>query len=216
MRNYAILLACAAGIITATGCSHKTGSASRTAGPVTAATTTPGVIPPGTPIEVRTNEAIEADPTAAGHTYSANVTREIIGADGKVLVPKGAPAELVIQGAEEGGPVTGDKVHLGLRSITVGGKPYEVETTTTTAGGGQGVGANQRTARWVGGGAALGTLVGAVAGGGTGAVIGGAVGAAGGATGQVLTKGDTVRVPAETVLTYRLDQPLHLKGYPAQ
>lgn len=212
MRNYAILLACAAGIITATGCSHKTDSASRTAGPVTAATTTPGMVPPGTPIEVRTNEAIEADQTSAGHTYSANVTRAIMGADGKVLVPQGSPAELVIQGAEEGGPVTGDKVHLGLRSITVGGKPFEVETTTTTAGGQGG----QRTARWVGGGAALGTLVGAVAGGGTGAVVGGAVGAAGGAAGRVLTKGDTVRVPAETVLTYRLDQPLHLKGYPAQ
>jgi hypothetical protein len=65
----------------------------------------------------------------------------------------------------------------------------------------------------VGGGAALGTLIGAVAGGGSGAAIGAAVGAAGGAAVQVLTKGDEVRVPAESVLTFRLENPLQLEGY---
>ena len=59
----------------------------------------------------------------------------------------------------------------------------------------------------VGGGAALGTLIGAVAGGGKGAAIGAAVGAAGGAATQVLTRGKEVQIPAETVLTFRLDQP---------
>jgi outer membrane lipoprotein SlyB len=62
----------------------------------------------------------------------------------------------------------------------------------------------------VGGGAAIGALIGAVAGGGKGAAVGAAVGAAGGAAAQVLTRGDTVRVPAETVMTFRLDQPWHL------
>ena len=214
MRNHAIVLACAAGIITSTGCSQRTGTSSRTAGPVRVAATTPGLIPPGTPIEVRTNETIEADETAAGYTYSAMVTRAIVGADGNVLVPQGSPAQLVVQGVEQGGAVTGDKVQLGLRSITVNGRAYLVETDTTTTGD-QGLGANRRTAKWVGGGAALGTLVGAIAGGGAGAAIGAAVGAAGGAAGQVLTKGDTVRVPAETVLTYRLDEPVRLQGFPA-
>jgi hypothetical protein len=50
-------------------------------------------------------------------------------------------------------------------------------------------------------------LIGAVAGGGKGAAIGAAVGAAGGAATQVLTRGKEVQIPAETVLTFRLDQP---------
>lgn len=65
----------------------------------------------------------------------------------------------------------------------------------------------------VGGGAALGTLIGAVAGGGKGAAIGAITGAAGGAAIQVLTRGKEVNVPAETVLTFRLDQPWRLEGY---
>ena len=40
---------------------------------------------------------------------------------------------------------------------------------------------------------------------------GGAVGAAGGAGVQVVTRGRDVRVPAETVLTFRLDRPVVLQ-----
>jgi hypothetical protein len=65
----------------------------------------------------------------------------------------------------------------------------------------------------VGGGAALGTIIGAIAGGGSGALAGAAIGAGAGAVTQVLTKGDRVRVPAETVLNFRLDQPIQLEGY---
>lgn len=210
MRKYAILLVSAAWVVSFTGCAGRTGSASRAAGPVQAATTTPNVIPAGTPIEVRTNETIRADQTDVGHTYSAMVTRAIVGTDGKTLVPQGSPAQLVVLGVEEGGTVTGGKVELGLKSFTAGGRTYTVETDTTTAGE-EGIGLNPRTGRWVGGGAALGTLVGAIAGGGTGAAVGAAAGAAAGAAGQILTKGDRVDVPAETVLTYRLDRPLRLR-----
>ncbi|HEY7615381.1 MAG TPA: hypothetical protein VH744_01145, partial [Terriglobales bacterium] len=68
-----------------------------------------------------------------------------------------------------------------------------------------------RTAEMVGGGAALGTLLGAVAGGGKGAVIGAIAGAAAGGTAQVLTKGKEIKVPAESTLQFRLDQPLSLQ-----
>jgi outer membrane lipoprotein SlyB len=74
-----------------------------------------------------------------------------------------------------------------------------------------GIGKNRRTAEMVGGGAVLGTLLGAIAGGGKGAAIGAVAGAAAGGGVQVLTKGHEIRVPAETVLNFRLDQPLHLR-----
>jgi hypothetical protein len=69
------------------------------------------------------------------------------------------------------------------------------------------LGANERTARNVGGGAALGAVIGAIAGGGSGAAVGAAIGAAGGAAAQVLTRGESVHVPAETLLTFRLERP---------
>lgn len=75
-----------------------------------------------------------------------------------------------------------------------------------------GLGKNRRTAETVGGGAALGAIIGAIAGGGKGAVIGVLAGGAGGAGVAVLTKGKEVRVPAETVLTFRLDRAVRLQA----
>jgi outer membrane lipoprotein SlyB len=59
----------------------------------------------------------------------------------------------------------------------------------------------------------LGTLIGAVAGGAKGAVVGAAAGAAAGAGAQVATKGKEVRVPAESQLTFKLDEPIMLQEY---
>jgi hypothetical protein len=42
-------------------------------------------------------------------------------------------------------------------------------------------------------------------------VAGAAIGAAGGAAAQVLTRGETVRIPAETVMDFRLAAPLRVQ-----
>ena len=55
---------------------------------------------------------------------------------------------------------------------------------------------------------------GAIVGGGKGAAIGAAIGAAGGAGTEVLTKGKQVQVPAETLLSFKLDQDLRLQAVP--
>jgi hypothetical protein len=86
-----------------------------------------------------------------------------------------------------------------------------VNTEAVSQGGNrQGLGQNKRTGEFVGGGAVLGTLLGAIAGGGKGAAIGALAGGATGAGAQVLTKGDHVRVPAETVLNFRLESSVNL------
>jgi hypothetical protein len=72
----------------------------------------------------------------------------------------------------------------------------------------KGIGANRRTGEFVGGGAVLGPIIGAIAGGGKGAAIGAAAGAAAGAGGQVITRGRTVRVPPESLLTFRIERGL--------
>jgi outer membrane lipoprotein SlyB len=96
--------------------------------------------------------------------------------------------------------------------VSVNGQRYALNTQdiTQTGNARRGLGANQRTGTYVGGGAVLGTLLGAIAGGGRGAAIGALAGAAAGAGTEVLTKGSEVRVPAETVLNFQLDQPVYL------
>ena len=56
----------------------------------------------------------------------------------------------------------------------------------------------------------LGSIIGAIAGGGKGAAIGAAAGAAAGAGTQTLTRGRFVRVPRESLLTFRLEHPLEI------
>jgi outer membrane lipoprotein SlyB len=67
------------------------------------------------------------------------------------------------------------------------------------------------TAKKVGGGAALGAIIGAIAGGGKGAAIGAGVGAGAGTVIQVLTRGEQVRVPSETTLEFRVEQPFTIE-----
>ena len=138
------------------------------------------------------------------------IARAIEDQTGRVIVPKNSPAQLTV--AKYNNPTLGqEEVSLALHSINIGGQTYQIATNAVTEKGGDGIGANKKTAEYVGGGALLGTLIGAVAGGGKGAAIGAAVGGAGGGATQVLTKGKEVKVPAESVLTFQLDQPLRLQ-----
>jgi hypothetical protein len=180
-------------------------------GPIYTRSDRPGEIPAGTAIEVRTAEAIDSNSAADGRTYSAEVARDIVGAGGTVLVPKGSPAQLVVLNVTDAGKVTGEQIEFGLRSITVNGRNYLVESGKTNTQS-RGLGKNRRTAEMVGGGAALGTLLGATLGGGKGAAIGALAGAAAGAAAQVITKGSNVQIPTETILTFRTEQPIRLQG----
>lgn len=175
-----------------------------TSGTVQADTNDPNYIPPGTNFAVRVNEAIESN--EPGKRFMAEVAQDIVDRSGRVIVPRGSAAELVVVAVNSGGTVGTRTVSLGVDSVTVRGRKYNVATAATEEAGPGGLGTNRRTAEMVGGAAAIGTLIGAIAGGGDGAAIGAAVGAAGGAAAQVLTRGDQVRIPAESVLTFRLDQ----------
>ena len=62
----------------------------------------------------------------------------------------------------------------------------------------------------IGGGAALGAIIGALAGGGKGAAIGAVTGAGAGTAVQVATKGERVKIPSETRLTFTLEYPVRI------
>lgn len=169
------------------------------------------VVPDGTKVSVRTEDAIDSTTAVEGQTYAAEITDNVLDANGDVVIPHGSNAQIVIRSASKGGRIRGaSDLVLDLQSISVEGKEYLVSTTDMRQSGKQGLGANKRTAEYTGGAAALGAIIGAIAGGGKGAAIGAGAGAGGGAAAQVLTKGGAIRVPAETVLTFQLDKPVQI------
>lgn len=167
------------------------------------------VIPSGTQVSVRTNDAIDSKTASPGQAFSAEISQSVIDDSGAVAIPRGSPATLVIRQASAG-KIKSNELALDLKSVSVHGREYAVETGALVQKGKSGLGANKRTALFAGGGTALGAVIGAIAGGGKGAAIGGLSGAAAGAGGQVLTRG-SVKVPAETILTFQLTAPLRLE-----
>jgi hypothetical protein len=166
-------------------------------------------LPAGSEISVRTNELIDSETAAEGQTFDAQVTRDAKDANGDIVIPRGALANVVIKSASRGGKIRGaSDLVLDLQSVAINGKQYTIDTVDVTKQGKSGIGANRRTAEYTGGGAALGAIIGAIAGGGKGAAIGAGAGAGAGALAQILTKGRAIKVPAESVLTFNLDKPL--------
>jgi hypothetical protein len=181
--------------------------------PAAAVTTKTYHVPAGALISVRNEETIDSAKAVEGQTYAAEVTKDVRDASGDIVIPRGSNARIVIRSASGGGKLKGaaDLV-LDLASVSVEGRRYELETVDLVEKGHDNVGLNKRTAKFTAGGAAVGAIIGAIAGGGKGAAIGAGSGAGGGAVAQVLTKGGSIKVPVETVLTFKLEQPLHVRA----
>src|SRR4029079_3324248 len=157
----------------------------------------------GTTIQVRTNEEINARDDD-GRIYTGYVEQDVTDRSGRIAIPRGSNVEMMVRRNSD------NDVYLDLDSVNVNGRQFGVEAQSNVVENErkEGLGANQRTGKYVGGGAVLGAIIGAIAGGGKGAAIGAGAGAAAGAGTQVLTRGRSVRVPSESLLTFRLTEPL--------
>ncbi len=163
--------------------------------------------PEGTALTIRTTAPIDTDRNKVGDEFDA-VLDEPLMSGNQVIVPRGTEVKGTIAYARASGKLTGQsELILELTSLKVNGKSYVVRTSDYSE-----VGANRstQTAKTVGGVAALGAIIGAVAGGGKGAAVGAATGAAVGTGVQVLTKGQIIKVPAETLLQFKLEHALVL------
>ena len=169
---------------------------------------TSGWIDAGTTINVRTMENINAN-NSDGRVFHGAVDQDVYDRNGNLMIPRGSEAELIAR------RLSNNEMALDLDSITVNGQRYGVQSTEAAVGGnsGSGLGVNKRTGEYVGGGGLLGAIIGAIAGGGKGAAIGAGAGAAAGAGAQVLTRGRRIEVPAESLLTFNLTQPLQQGVY---
>ena len=168
-------------------------------------------IPAGTIISVRTIDEIDSAQGQAGQPFRASLAEPIV-VEGKVIVAKEADVYGRLVEVKESGTFTGkSQLRLELTSILVNGQTVRVVTGEyEVIGKSRGASTAKRTI----GGAALGAAIGAVADGGEGAAIGAAAGAAAGAGSEIVTRGDQVRVPSETLLDFTLQQDVSVPARP--
>jgi hypothetical protein len=162
-------------------------------------------IPRGTNVVVRTDETIRIRATEGdGRIYPGVVDNDVFDKDGNMMVPRGSSAELIVR------RIGRDEVAVDLDSITVNGHRYGVAATETEAEAARTQPNKRKVGEFAGGGAILGTILGAVAGGGKGAAIGAIAGAGAGAAAGLSTRGKQLNVPVESLLTFRLEQPIRI------
>jgi hypothetical protein len=164
-------------------------------------------LPSGTRLTVRTIDAVDSDRNQVGDRFKASLEQAIV-VDGTTLVPKGADVYGRLSQATEAGHIQGrSQLKLELTGIVVRGQTYPLVTGEySVAGSSRGA----SSARRIGGATAAGTIIGAIAGGGRGAAIGAGVGAGAGTAVQVVTRGEQVHVPSETLLEFTLQQDVRL------
>jgi hypothetical protein len=164
-------------------------------------------VPAGTRILIRTVDAIDSSKQKAGFRFTATLETNLQAED-KVVAPRGTTIYGRLAQASSAGRMSGSsELTLELTDIVINGTAYPLLTSTYELKG-KGEGGN--TAKKVVGGADLGALIGGIAGGGKGAGIGAAAGAATGTAVAASKKGQQLQIPSESLLEFRLEQPVAL------
>jgi len=174
-----------------------------------AATQSPAffTIPAGTRISVRTIDRIDSTENHVGDRFQASLA-EPLTIDGNTVVPKDADVYGRLAESKKSGTFTGkSELQLELTGIVVNGQTVPLVTGEYEL---KGKSRGASTAKRTIGGAAVGSIIGAIAGGGKGAGIGAAVGGGAGAGSEVITKGDQVKIPSETLLDFTLQQDVSI------
>lgn len=161
-------------------------------------------IPAGQSLLIRMVDGVDSSKNHVGDIFHASLETDL-NVNGTLVAHKGTDVYGRLAEAQKSGNFSGkSELQLELTRLVIDGHDYPVVSSDYTL---QGKGQGASTAKKVGGIAAAGAIIGAIAGGGKGAAIGAASGGAVGAGVQVLTKGAQVKVPSETVLEFRLQQP---------
>ncbi len=150
---------------------------------------------------MRLNQSISTKQSRPGDHFDG-VVENPIEVDGRIAIHKGAVVHGVVREAKPSGRFKGRaEIMLSLESVDSNGEHIPIRTVAAVRKSGS---HKKRDLAMVGGGAGTGALIGAAAGGGVGAAVGAGVGATAGFTGAVITGKKQLRIPAETVVTFRL------------
>jgi len=161
-------------------------------------------IPSGQSLLVRMIDGVDSSKNRVGDVFHATLETDLY--IGNTLVArKGTDVYGRLAEAKEAGHFSGSaELQLELTRMMIDGRDYPLVSSDYSL---KGNGRGGDTAKKVGGGAVVGAIIGAIAGGGKGAAIGAGAGSAAGAGVQVFTRGQQVKVPSETLLEFRLQQP---------
>ncbi len=161
-------------------------------------------IPAGQVLLVRMIDGVDSSRNNVGDVFHASLETDLY-INNTLLAHKGTDVYGRLAKVQEAGKLAGSaELELELMRIVIDSQDYPLVSSDYSLKG-QGRGAD--TAKKVTGGAVFGAIIGAIAGGGKGAAIGAGAGSAAGAGVQVFTKGEKVKVPSETLLEFRLQQP---------
>lgn len=157
----------------------------------------------GTRIVVRMIDSVDSDKNRVGDKFAATLDEPLYAND-LIVAPRGTYIYGRLDEVRQSGQLSGrSELRLVLTEMRLNGQTVPLSTSDyQLAGKSRG----SDTAKKVGGGAALGAIIGAIAGGGKGAAIGAGVGAGAGTAVQIVTHGDQVHVPSETVIEFTLNQ----------
>ena len=168
----------------------------------------PLTLPRGSRLEVRLGETIDVKHVASGDRFTGSLVAPLV-IDNTVAVPAGSTATGEILVAHRRGMFKGRSVMaLTLTQLEVNGTQYHIETSNLAR---TKKGKGRRSAAFIGGGAGMGMLIGGVATGGVGLLVGGLAGGGAGALGAAFTGNRDLSIPAESVVTFRLQDPLTLQ-----
>jgi BON domain len=162
-------------------------------------------LPAGTTLPVRITENLDSATTQTGDRFTGAIASDII-VDGLVVLPQGTPVTGHVDAVQDAAHFKGSSLlTISLSAVNRHGERIEVATDPYTK---EGEGRGKNTAEKVGGGAAVGAILGGIFGGGKGAAIGAAAGGGVGAGANGITRGQQVQIPSETVVRFRLSDPI--------
>ncbi len=165
-------------------------------------------IPAGEHVTVRTIETIDSSHNVAGQVFRATLYSPLV-SHRTVVVPAGARVSILLANSQSAGRFKGhSSLEVRLSSLEYHGRRYRIDSSIYEE---TGKGRGAQTAKRTGIGAVAGAIIGGIAGGGKGAAIGAGAGAGAGAGVQLFTHGQKVRIPSETLLTFRLRAPLRIE-----
>ncbi len=165
-------------------------------------------VPAGAVLRIRINRGLDSQHVEPGTSFDGTVLTDVV-ADNAVAIPRGATVSGVVVDAKKAGVFKGQgELSLQLKTVTLGGSVYPVETDVWARNG------RDKTAGTVNntvGTSAVGALFGAIVGGGTGAAIGAGVGAGAGLANSAASPRGQIIVQPESVLTFRTAAPVGVK-----
>ena len=151
---------------------------------------------------VTTADAVDSEKSQPDQRFRGSLEADLMAGD-VVVAPKGTTVFGRLIAAESASARSGGRLEFDLTDIVINNQTYSLATSSNEVQG-------QSPESQSGTGAKAGAAVGAVAGGMSGAIRGAGAGVVASKVSRGNTQGETVKIPAGTLVEFTLDHPISL------